>query len=193
MTSPYYFNVDFKYDQPKLMKLYQKLRDAEYFTYGSDAASLTIIPINDWHDSISDILDQFQDKGILTDAVLLHNNPMGIVNPHIDETRLVAINLPVTTTDSCIQFFKCNILTDAMQTVHHNKKNNIRKGAKSCVDCTLEAELFYKTPMCFNVGEPHGVKNYSDTDRVTLSLVVDMKYTFEEVRTMHQEGKLLCS
>lgn len=190
-TSPYYFNIDLFYDNNKLYKIYKKIKNNTYYTYDKGLACLTIIPIKNYQEVLNKILCKFKNPNIITDAAFLHNTEHGILKPHIDETRFCAINIPITITDSCLQFFECESYDYAIQTVNNGKNSINREGGKVCKNCTLINEVYYTTPICFDASKPHGVKNNSNAERITLSLDITTELTFNDLLKLYNDNLLL--
>jgi hypothetical protein len=192
MITPFYFNINIGYDKVKLIKIYNKLKNKTYYTYGKNNACLTIVPIKNYTEILSDILDQFVDSSIITDAAFLHNTHFGILDPHIDETRFCAINIPITITNSSIQFYKCKQTSvRAIQTVNVDGDTITREGGTVCTDCSLVDEINYTSPIVFNAAIPHGVKNNSDLERIILSLDVTKDLDFIKISEMYKHKKLI--
>lgn len=193
MISPFYFSVPIEYNTEFLLNTYSMLFDKKNMTYGKGSGTLTITPIENYQLKLCNILSQFIDSEIITAASFLHTQGQGYLNPHIDETRNASINIPITKTISCIQFFKCNILKVEDQKVYENGNYYIRKGAKACKDCILLENFFYYEPHCLNVSVPHGVLNNSVEERIVLSLDIDKKYTFKSFYEKYKRGEIIAS
>lgn len=192
MITPFYFNIDIDYDKGNLFEIYNKLKDKTYYTYGKNTACLTIVPIKNYTEILSDILDQFIDSSIITDAAFLHNTNFGVLDPHIDETRLCGINIPITITDSSIQFYQCkHTSVRAIQTVNVDGNTITREGGVVCTDCSVLNEINYISPIVFNAAIPHGVKNNSNLERIILSLDVTKDLDFIKISEMHTHKKLI--
>jgi len=189
-TTNFYFNLDILYNQIYLKTLYSTLSRNTFYTYGKGVSCLTIVPITNYKILLKDIISQFKNPNIITDAAFLHNSPNGILNPHIDETRLCGINIPVTITDSYLHFFNCKEITDAIQTVIKDNKIITRNGGKACLDCSIIEKVCYKSPICFDASRPHGVTNNSNTNRITLSLDIDKTLSFDDIAVLYQTKKL---
>ena len=143
--------------------------------------------------SLIPVYQKFQDpKKLFSHAEIMYIEPGASVMPHIDVNRAVCVNIPIAGDfkKSAVGFFNKgkqfvpNIHTDA------EGKITVTNGG-GYPDAVLEEEISYTKPIVLNNQKIHNVSNYSDVNRIIISLSFNYNFTFDDINHLHQTKKLL--
>ena len=143
--------------------------------------------------SLIPIYEKFQNpEGLFSHAGIMYIEPGVTVMPHIDVKRSACVNIPVAGhfEKSSIGFF-----TKGEKFVPNMLKDPEGKtkimGGGGYPDAVLDYDVSYTMPIVFNNQKIHNVSNYSDVNRIIISLSFNYDFTFEDIKKLNQENKLL--
>jgi hypothetical protein len=143
--------------------------------------------------SLIPIYQKFQDpKRLFSHAEIMYIEPGASVMPHIDVKRAACVNIPVAGDfeKSAVGFFsKGKKFVPNMHTDAEGKVTVMKGGGYP--DAILEEEISYTKPIVLNNQKIHNVSNYSDVNRIIISLSFNYNFTFGDINRLHQTKKLL--
>lgn len=137
----------------------------------------------------------FKDTHMLGRATLLKVMPKGKVTPHIDAYRKAAINIPLSNNwNECYTglYSATGIRKYARipNILIENKIPKLTKGG-GYPFARLEEKLQYKKAICLNVSKIHSVVNNSDEVRYVLSISIQSKYSYYDIKKLYENGELI--
>ena len=143
--------------------------------------------------SLIPVYQKFQDpKKLFSHAEIMYIEPGASVMPHIDVKRAACVNIPVAGDfeKSAVGFFsKGKKFVPNMHTDAEGKVTVMKGGGYP--DAILEEEISYTKPIVLNNQKIHNVSNYSDVNRIIISLSFNYNFTFDDINHLHQTKKLL--
>lgn len=143
--------------------------------------------------SLIPIYQKFQDpRELFSHAEIMYIEPGAVVMPHIDVKRAACVNIPVAGDfeKSSVGFFsKGKKFVPNMHTDAEGKLTIMSGGGYP--DAILDEEVSYTTPIVLNNQKIHNVSNYSDVNRIIISLSFNYNFTFEDIKQLHHTNSLL--
>ena len=194
-----YFEIPELQITKSLKKLpYQKYSDISWTSFGHGSTSLLqhfYEPGKGQPEIVNLYHNVFKDTSMLGRATLLKVMPNGKVTPHIDAYRQAAINIPLSDnwTECYTGLYSARGIRSIARIPNILIENKIPKLTKGggYPFAKLEEKLQYSKAICLNVSKIHSVVNNSNEIRYVLSISIQSKYSYNDVKELYNSGELI--